>query len=322
MKKSITRRAFLENSCKLAAGTGALVLFEEAAPGERKKPSMGFGCRDVHLKEIGEKDCWSALQAIGADGVEAALRDDLSLSGLYPESYSIADGKGIERLAGDLKASRKRISAFCLFNRFEERPEFEIQLSAKAARAAKELGIPAIRIDVVPRKLQRPEFLKLSVETLKKLMEATEPTGVAFAIENHGNTTNDPEFLHSLFEGVGSKRLGLTLDTGNFYWFGHPLLKLYQIYESFSSRVFHTHCKSIRFPPEEREKRRPMGWKYGEYNCPIYEGDIDFRRVVGILKKAGYSNDLCIENESLRKYPSGERSSILAREIRHLKELL
>ena len=111
-------------------------------------------------------------------------------------------------------------------------------------------------------------------------MAATADTGVRFGIENHGNTTNDPEFLAALFDGVGSKRLGLTLDTGNFYWFGHPLSKLYGLYEQFAPRAFHTHCKSIRYPEDDRERQRPMGWKYGEYNGPIYDGDIDFGRVV------------------------------------------
>jgi sugar phosphate isomerase/epimerase len=322
MENTITRRKFLNHSGRLFAGVGAASLLQAGAAGEARGAAFPIGCRDTHLKETGEKDCWSALDAIGAEGVEASLRDDLSLPLLFPGKYSIASREGLERLAADLKAARKRIFAFCMYNRFEERPDFEIRISARVARAARALGVPAIRIDVVPRKLKRPEFLKLSVETLKKLMDATESTGVNFAIENHSNTTNDPEFLHPLFEQVGSKRLGLTLDTANFYWFGHPLSKVYEIYQAFASRAFHTHCKSIRYPGPEREKRRPMGWEYGRYNCPLYEGDIDFRRVVRILKKAGYANDLCIENESLRKFPASERSSVLAREVRFLKNLL
>ena len=80
-----------------------------------------------------------------------------------------------------------------------------------------------------------------------------------------------------LFAGVGSKRLGLTLDTGNFYWYGHPLSKVYELYEMFASRVFHTHCKSIGYPAEEREKQRPMGWQYVKYHGPIYSGRHRFR---------------------------------------------
>ena len=35
-------------------------------------------------------------------------------------------------------------------------------------------------------------------------MAATESTGIVFGVENHGKTTNDPEFLDALFAGVGS----------------------------------------------------------------------------------------------------------------------
>jgi sugar phosphate isomerase/epimerase len=208
-----------------------------------------------------------------------------------------------------------------MYNRFDDRPDIELEWGIKVARAAKALGVKAIRIDVLPHKLSGSEFLQFSIGILRKLLAATESTGVTFGIENHGGTTNDPAFLKALFDGVGSRRLGLTLDTGNFYWYGHPLSKLYELYEAFAPRVFHTHCKSIRFPEAEREKKRPMGWGYEKYCCPVDEGDIDFRRVVAILRKSGYANDLCIEDESLGKYPAAERAAILARQVRYLKGL-
>ena len=183
------------------------------------------------------------------------------------------------------------------------------------------LGVPAIRIDVVPHKPQTGSFLPLAVDVLTKITRATEATGVNFAIENHGSVTNRPEFLAELFERVGSKRLGLTLDTANFYWFGHPLSRLYKIFEQFADRVFHTHTKSIRYPESEREKQRPIGWKYEQYTCPVYDGDIDFGRIVGILKKAGYSNDLCLEDESLGKFPAARRAEVLVKEVRHLRSV-
>ena len=324
MKHFLNRREFLEGSSRLAAGLAAASLAQGAAATGPGKPKPCLACRDGHLKQTDEKDCWSALQSIGAEGVEAAIGDDLSLPGLYhpDRRYSAADEAGIKTLLADMKAAGKGISAFCMNNRFEERADFEVKWGAKVALAAQALGVKAVRIDVVPRKLPATEFLDFSVKTLKQLIEATESTGVAFGIENHGGTTNNPEFLKPLLDRVGSKRLGLTLDTGNFYWFGHPLSKVYELYETFASRVVHTHCKSIRFPEAEREKQRKMGWEYGKYNCPIYEGDIDFRRVVKILLAASYGNDLCVEDESLEKFPATGRGAVLAKEIRHLKDCL
>jgi sugar phosphate isomerase/epimerase len=323
MGASLNRREFLAGSGRLVAGAAAASLVRAAAA-EESKPGLCLACRDAHLTQTGRKDCWAALESIGAEGVEASVGDDLALAGLFHPGrrYSVATPADIETLQADMKAAGRRISAFCMGNRFEDRPDFEIECCTKVARAAQALQVKAIRIDVVPHKLAPAEFLDFSVQTLKKLIEATEPTGVAWAIENHGGTTNNPEFLAPLFDRVGSPRLGLTLDTGNFYWFGHPLSKVYELYEAFAARVRHTHCKSIAFPESEREKRRPVGWEYGKYNCPIYAGDIDFRRVVKVLRAASYGNDLCVEDESLEKFPANERGAILAREIRHLKDFL
>lgn len=323
MQSSLTRRNFLQTSSALLAGAAATPLLSGAAASEPTAPRLMLACRDSHLKLVGEKDCWAAMKKIGAEGVEAAIREDLSLADLFhPErKYSAATPEGIETLKADLAASGRKITALCMFNRFDERPDLEVEWCAKAAKAAQSLGVPAIRIDVVPRKVARAEFLAFATDVLKKVIQASESTGVAFAIENHGNTTNDPEFLKPLFDGVGSKRLGLTLDTGNFYWFGHPLSKLYDLYETFAPRAFHTHCKSINYPESEREKQRPMGWKYGEYHRPIYEGDIDFARVVAILRKAGYRNDLCVEDETLQKTRPEQATAVLSKEIQHLKSV-
>ena len=98
---------------------------------------------------------------------------------------------------------------------------------------------------------------------------------------------------------------------GILYWYGHPLGRLYEIFERFASRVFHTHCKSVRFPQDKKNVQRPMGWEYGKYAFAIYEGDIDFARVAAILRKAGYSGDPCLENESLGKCPDKRHAEIL-----------
>jgi sugar phosphate isomerase/epimerase len=323
--QSMTRRHFLNRAGQLGAAAvmagpvGQCVLAAE----KESRTTWPVTCRDAMLRLTGAKDCWSALRAVGAEGVEAVINEELALPGLFhPDvNYSAATADGLQRLAADAKAAGQRITALCMANRFEERPDAELAWCRKAAEAAKTLGAPAIRIDVVPRKLAGDEFLKAAVEILRKVMAETEATGVRFAIENHGNTTNKPEFLAALFDGVGSKRLGLTLDTGNFYWFGHPLSKLYGIYEQFAPRAFHTHCKSIHYPEADRERQRPMGYKYGEYHGPIYEGDINFRRVIDILRKAGYKNDLCVENESLGKKSPEEVVKILAKEVEFLKKL-
>jgi len=204
-------------------------------------------------------------------------------------------------------------------NRLDERLEEEIEWTSRLVKAASQLGVGVIRIDVVPRKIKGDEFLPFAIKACKRMCEAAEGTSIRFGVENHGNTTNRPEFLEGLFNGVGSSKLGLTLDCGNFYWYGHPLKDLYGLYEKFAPKVVHTHIKSIKFPDDKKNLKREMGWEYARYNCPIYEGDIDFKRVISILRKAGYRGDLCVEDESLSKFPEAERAQVLKKEIAMLK---
>jgi sugar phosphate isomerase/epimerase len=125
-----------------------------------------------------------------------------------------------------------------------------------------------------------------------------------------------------VLEVLPDPRLGLTLDTGNFYWSGQPLSECYRIYERFAPRARHTHVKSIAYPSEERERRRETGWKYGEYASPLAQGDIDLARVIGMLRSAGYDGSLTIENEALGRLPAGERAAALISDASHLRQLL
>lgn len=319
-QSSITRRGFLTKASGFVIGAGIVPRLRAAADdADRKKWPLAV--RDVHLKETGEKDCWAAMKSLGVEGAEVEVNRDFSCPNLFTptKKYSIATDEQIEALAADLRVHKLQIPAFCLHNRFDENPEEEIAWTVSVARAAQKLDVKAIRIDVVPRRLSGEEFFKFAVETCKRLVERSEKTSVKFGIENHGGTTNQVEFLERLLDAVGSDRMGLTLDVANFYWFGYPLDELYAIYRRFAKRAFHTHCKSIRYPKEMQNTKRSMGWEYGKYNCPIYEGDIDFKTVLDILRGVGYEGALCVENESLSKFPEPERADILRREVKFLR---
>jgi sugar phosphate isomerase/epimerase len=272
---------------------------------------------------MGTSTSWEAAKAVGAEAIEVDVDDHYKLPSLIGAggAYSLADEAGIALLAKDLKASKTSISAFCLHSHFDQRPDFEVQFSTRLAPIARRLGVNVIRLDVASQKLTKEEFLEPAVAALKRLMEATEKTGVRFGVENHGRITNDPAFLIPLLDKVGSKRLGVTLDTGNFYWFGHPLKKVYELVELVAPRVVHTHCKSIRYEADQREVQRPMGLEYGKRLVPIDQGDIDYARVVKTLKAAGYTGALCVENEGLKKFAEAERVKVVAAEIALLKKV-
>ena len=68
---------------------------------------------------------------------------------------------------------------------------------------------------------------------------------------------------------------------------------------------------------------REGGWKYEEYVAPLYEGDIDHAVVLGLLQEAGYTGDVCIEDESLSHFEEGTaRVAVLEKDVAYVKALI
>lgn len=314
---SYTRRQFLK------ASTGILAVSPLASivAGAEK---CEIACRDSHLKSTGQPDCWKALKAIGISGVEVNVSRNLACTSLFhpDKQYRLDTPDERRRLLDDLATHGMSITAFCMNNELDGALDKEVSWARKVVEAAVAVKVQAIRIDVVPQKTPRDAFLPIAVKACRSLCDLIEGSQVRYGIENHGSSTNDPDFLARLFEGVSSKNLGLTLDTGNFYWYGHPLQEVYKIFERFADRVVHTHCKNIHYPEDQRYIRRSMGWEYDKYNCPLYEGDIDYTKLAAILLQAGYRGDFCIEDESLDKFPDDKRLSVLKKEADLLKTLV
>lgn len=197
---------------------------------------------------------------------------------------------------------------------------------ARALELAALLGMDNIRIDSYmsrERELNFEERVRIFAEGLGAALGMTAGLSVAMGIENHGFQGNNLAFLLNVFRWAGSDRLGATMDTGNFYWRGYPLSEVYGILAVLAPHAKHTHLKNIRYPEETREQTREAGWEYAQYVCPLDEGDIDHARVARLLRAANYTGDLCIEDESLRKFSEGEeRIRVLERDVAHVKGIL
>jgi len=321
---ALSRRGFLQTVGGLALGAGFVSAGQPSRAAAFSPARWVVSCRDLVLKDTGKSDSWTAMKELGLGGVEVRILDNLSCPNLFhPEKrYSVATADGVRALQDELAAHRVVITAFGLFNVGSElRTQTNIIPARRLVPVAQKLGVKAIRIDVQARKLSSKEFLPSAIAACKQLCEIAEGTQVVFGVENHSKNTNDPAFLERLFDGVGSKHLGLTLDANNFYWYGWPLQQVYGYYEKFAPRVVHTHCKSVRYPANQRNVRRQADKDYLQHSVPIYEGDIDYRRVAAILRKANYQNDLCLENECLHHFPAAQHLDVLKKEVALLKSL-
>jgi sugar phosphate isomerase/epimerase len=269
----------------------------------------------------------SGLKALGLSAIEADFRRDVSLPSLTDKnsSFPVTTSAEIAAYKKHLDEHGVTISAFLLANNLNaDDMEVELGWCTKALRVAHALGIKAVRIDSAMKGQQELPFderVKKFVTGIRALIDATPDAPVDMGIENHGYQGNDPNFLHGVFDGVGSSRIGMTLDTGNFYWRGHALDKTYAVIKEFAPLAKHTHIKNINYPVDKRNVTREMGWEYGQFVCPIPDGDVDHKIVVGFLKDAGYDRDLCIEDESLGKFPMEERIKVLTRDAEYIKGL-
>jgi sugar phosphate isomerase/epimerase len=280
---------------------------------------MYLAIRDDVIFAAGYSTLAEGLRDLDIPGIELVIGRDDTVAALTPENgktrLNMTDPSDLKTLQAQAAACSARICALCMDNNFNaEDKAFEVAWAARAVRAARQLDAPAVRIDAImsgERDMPLEKRYTLVADAVKRILEQTEDTGVDLGIENHGFQGNDPDFLQGLLNAVGSPRLGLTLDSGNFYWRGWPLSQVYAIFEQFAPCVKHTHIKNIQYPPEMRETQRAVGYEYEKYVCPIHEGDIDMARYFTTLRKAGYDRDICLEDESLGKYAMPQRQANL-----------
>jgi len=295
---------------------------------------MYAGVRDDTVKWLGKrlglKDFLDALDKLNVFGVEVYVDRSLKVAnysalGASPDArFDLSAQKDRREFVEGLRAHKAKVSAILIENDFgREDLGQEVKWMVDAASLAPELGTTLVRINSVmspdPR-VPESEYVRRTASAIKDALRQTE--GVCFAIENHGVLGNKRDFLRAVLGEVGSERVGLTLDTGNFYWSGYPLTTVYGLVEEFSVLTMHTHIKNLSFSPEQREKTRDWCRDWPKEARPIYEGDIEYEKVLATLKRAGYDGDVTLEDESLSNYPTEKAIEVLNKDAKYLNDLL
>jgi sugar phosphate isomerase/epimerase len=288
---------------------------------------MYASLRDGTALSAGFETVKEAADACGVPAAELSLdRDMKAPSVVSKDTFTLDSSASIATYKAHLAEFGILPAGFLLANDFNTPDrDAEIAWITRVVRAADAIGMHAIRVDSIisgERNMTTTQRIDLFVACLSEIVAATSDLNTGLGIENHGAGGNNREFLDGVFAGVGSDRVGMTMDMGNFYWSGLPLSEVYATLEHFAPRTKHTHVKNINYPESEREKRRQIGWEYGKYCCPIEQGDIDLSRVIGFLKKVNYQGDLSLEDESIGRFPADERRAILIRDAEYLKSLI
>ena len=290
---------------------------------------MDVAIRDAMLAEVDAGRLFENLRELGVSAVEVDVAPDFSTRFVrQPDGspYWVKDARSVEELKRRLSDDGVRVSALLVSTDFaSDDAEAHVEWAVRAVHAAAGLAAPVVRIDPLSRdkSLGAGEVLVAFNRHVYTVLQQTRGVPVDLGVENHGPLANDPHFLDHVFAAARDEpRLGLTLDTGNFYWFGHPLAEVYRLLERYGARTKHTHLKNINYPPELAERTRPIGQDYGKYCCALDEGNLDLKRVVGILRTCGYDRDLCVENESLGKHPPEERLAVLRRDVQAARQAI
>jgi sugar phosphate isomerase/epimerase len=158
---------------------------------------------------------------------------------------------------------------------------------------AARLGIPAIRLNsgrwgtagsfdelmkVKGEEKPLPGYteddgLKWCIECIQKCLPTSERLGVMMCIENHWGLTTKVENVIRIFKGVNSPWLGVNVDTGNYP--GDPYEGLAQL------------------APYASIVQAKTYYGGGEW----YTLDLDYPRIAGILRKAGFKGWVSLEME-------------------------
>jgi L-ribulose-5-phosphate 3-epimerase len=161
---------------------------------------------------------------------------------------------------------------------------------------ASALGIPAIRLNSGRWKTIKSfdELMKVKgdepplsgyklddaftwcIDSIKECMPAAEKAGVILCLENHWGLTTRSEALLRIWKAVNSPFLGINLDTGN--WPG-------------DENAAYTGIGQIA--PYATIVQAKTYYGGGEW----YTLNLDYKRIAGILRKAGYKGYISLEME-------------------------
>jgi sugar phosphate isomerase/epimerase len=190
------------------------------------------------------------------------------------------------------------------------RPEVSVPYITRAIRYAADVGAPVVNTDEGPKPDWMGEELAFEVMgySLHQVLAVAERHGIDVAIEPHQVYTARKETLLRILALSDSPRLKVNWDTGNSYLAG--LDDPYDMLEAVADRVVHVHAKDIALEQSEKERGEVTGTAVG---CACGEGEVDWPRVVEILRRHGYEGVLSVECGTVEQ---------AAKSLAHLRSVL
>ena len=158
----------------------------------------------------------------------------------------------------------------------------------KWVEAARFLGCHSIRVNCFGSGT-REEMAKASAESLRALSEFAQPVGINVLVENHGGFSSDGRWLSGVMREVGMPNCGTLPDFGNFcmrrekgdMW-ESPCVEWYDRYKGIT---------------ELMPFAKGVSAKSHEFDSNGNSKETDYRRMLQIVKSAGYTGYIGVEYE-------------------------
>ncbi|MBP3375404.1 MAG: sugar phosphate isomerase/epimerase [Clostridia bacterium] len=197
-----------------------------------------------------------------------------------------------------------------LYKGSEEANAAEVERLKEQLDIAAILGAPVFRHDVcwsVPKEGAVRSFdamLPTIARSAKEITEYAATLGIRTCSENHGFVAQDSDRMERLFNAVGHENYGLLVDIGNFICVDEDNVTAVSRVAPYA---IHAHAKDFYLSREKKEgwgvSRGCNYWK----GSVIGEGDVDVKRCIEVLKRAGYDGYISIEYEGEKDCIEGIR---------------
>jgi len=259
---------------------------------------MKIGITSLGMAGRSLVEALSLMAELGAECTELNGRP-----GVHPDiTWAPGDVKKVKKLLDETGIVATSLGGYNDFAQLNaEGLEAQIVQFVGYCQRAADLEIPVVRAFGADAKAGHTlvDFREQIFRGFEEVVKRTEGLGVVIAIENHGRLTNDGDFMQEIIQHVGSPRLGVTLDTGNFAWAGYSDETVERFFDDLLPSIFSLHIKDGIW-----------GDGGGFEFVPAGRGEMRLPKLLSALAGRGFEGGIVSEFEGKGDYVEGTRESV------------
>jgi sugar phosphate isomerase/epimerase len=265
---------------------------------EERNKAMNIGLTSLGMADTPLPQAIQKMVQFGAECTELNGRP-----GCHPDITweSEADYETAKRFLAEAGIVATSLGGYCDFAQTDDQAlEEQIAGFVEYCRRAVKLGIPVTRAFAgdVKEGLSLADVEQRIIDSFAEVIGRIQDLDVKVAIENHGSLANDGLFLRRVIETVASPKLGITIDTGNFYDVGHSPERVDEFYNMLAPYTFSVHIKDVIYQDGVPAL------------VPAGRGIVDLPRLYALLEAVGYSGAVVSEFEGEAPYDEGTLESV------------